>query len=321
MAKTLSIGKLRALQRASDSEGRFTILAIDHQDALRQALNPDAPNSIPDEEMIAFKSQTVRHLLPAVGGLLLDPVYGAAQMIAEGLPKDIGLLLELEKADYEMQPLPREVEIRPNWSVSKIKRMGGDGVKLFYYYDPDDSDLCAKQDATFEAVVADCAVYDIPFYAEPILLNTTPQNRTTKIIQAALRAQELGADILKLEFPVDVKTQSSETWADACSKLSDALEIPWVLLSAGVDFETFCQQLEVACQSGASGCIAGRAVWGDACPLTHSHERDMWLHDTGLPRMQRLKDIITEHAASWTECYMPPPVSTTWFADYPSIEA
>ena len=37
--KTLSVGKYRALQKASTTDGIFCILAIDHQDALRRANN------------------------------------------------------------------------------------------------------------------------------------------------------------------------------------------------------------------------------------------------------------------------------------------
>ncbi|MEQ8675412.1 MAG: tagatose 1,6-diphosphate aldolase [Aggregatilineales bacterium] len=320
MAKAISIGKFRALQRASTADGIFTVLAIDHQDSLRRALNSESPDSVTDAEMIAFKMQVVSTLWDEASGVLLDPVYGTAQIIAQGLPKQVGLLAELEKADYNMQPLPLAVDIRPHWSVSKIKRMGADGVKLFYYYDPDDAHLCAKQDATIQQVVADCTSYDIPLYAEPIITDTSPENRQRKVIESAVKSDQLGADILKLEFPLDVRAYPDHAdWQSACESLSQATNAPWVLLSAGVDFEIFCQQVEIACKAGACGYIVGRAVWGDACTIAEHDAREHWLKSTGRERLHRLNAIAAKYATSWTTIYQPAPINTTWYADYPDF--
>lgn len=319
MAKAISIGKFRALQHASTPDGIFTVLAIDHQDSLRRVLNPESPDSVSDADMTAFKMQVVSTLWDEASGVLLDPVYGAAQIIAEGLPKSVGLLAELEKADYNMQPLPLAVDIRPQWRVGKIKRMGADGVKLFYYYDPDNAELCDAQDATIRQVVAECDAHDIPLYAEPIVTNTTPDNFQRKVIESAVRSDRLGVDILKLEFPIDVHTFPDHAdWRAACENLSQAVTAPWVLLSAGVDFEIFCQQVDIACQAGASGFIVGRAVWGDACTLP-ADERQQWLKSTGRERLQRLNTIAAKHARAWTTIYQPAPINTTWYADYPDF--
>ena len=53
--KELSVGKYRALQKASTDDGIFCILAIDHQDALRRALNPDTPTNVTNNELSNFK--------------------------------------------------------------------------------------------------------------------------------------------------------------------------------------------------------------------------------------------------------------------------
>lgn len=320
MTKQLSIGKYRALQQASTPQAIFTVLAIDHQDSLRRALHPDDPLAIADQQIVDFKMQVVSSLWGEISGVLLDPVYGAGQIITAGLSPSVGLLVELEKADYDMNPLPLAVDIRPDWSVAKIKRMSADGVKLFYYYDPDDVDLCQLQDATITQAVTACNQHDIPLYAEPILLNTTPENRTKKIIRAAQKAEQLGADILKLEFPIDVSQQADQArWKSACDELTESIRVPWVLLSAGVDFEVFCQQVEIACQAGASGFIVGRAVWGDACKIRDESDRIEWLLSTGLARIRRLAKIASEHALPWTEIYHPQPVTIDWYADYPDF--
>ena len=317
MSKILSIGKYRTLQRSSTDNGVFNVLAIDHLDSLRRAINPDNPNSVTDEEMVAIKHDVVSYLAEHISGTLLDPVYGAGQIISEHLPKNVGLLVELEKADYSMQPLPLAVDIRPNWSVEKIKRMGADGVKLFYYYDPNNTELCEKQDATIRSVVADCAKYDIPLYAEPIVTNITADTRQRKVIESAKRADDLGADILKVEFPIDASVNMTVSdWKTACEALTNTVTAPWVLLSAGVDFEVFCQQVKIACQTGASGFIVGRAVWGDACKITDRQARIEWLKTTGVERIQTLNDIANQHATSWKTIYTAETITPSWHENY-----
>lgn len=322
MVKELSLGKYRALQQTSNAQSVFTILAIDHQDSLRRALNSDSPTHVTDEQVIAFKQDVVTSLWnDHISGVLLDPVYGIAQLVAQGLPASVGLLAELEKADYDMQPLPLAVDIRPDWSVAKIKRMAANGVKLFYYYDPDNAELCQQQDATITQVVAECKQYDIPLFAEPIVSNATVDTRTQKVINSAIKADQLGAEILKLEFPIDVHQQPDKAvWQSACEELTQSVSSPWVLLSAGVSFELFCEQVEVACQAGASGFMVGRAVWGDACPIHNRVSRKAWLFTTGRDRIRQLSDIANEHATPWTEHFQLRSISKNWYIDYTDFD-
>jgi len=327
--KALSIGKYRALQRASTADGFFNIMALDHQDALRRVLNPKAPMDLSDQAMVSFKLDAVGALSSEISGVLLDPVYGAAQAIEQHILDGVGLLLELEKADYKMAPLPLSMEIRPHWSVAKIKRMYGDGVKIFFYYHPDDVAHAASQEKRIRQVVRECGVHDTPLYAEPIAYPSPngPQANTPEyaadvtrvVVESAKRITALGADVLKLEFPIDIKHQPDESaWVAACRSVSEAVSVPWVLLSAGVDYENFCRQVKAACRGGASGFIAGRAVWGDACKLDDVVVRRRWFQDEGISRMQVLSGIVQQHATPWTAYYESQTISTSWFKNYES---
>ena len=44
-------------------------------------------------------------------------------------------------------------------------------------------------------------------------------------------------------------------------------QVPWAVLSAGVDHSVFLGQVEAAIKNGASGVIAGRALWKDCISL------------------------------------------------------
>ena len=320
--RMLSPGKYRALGRTATPGGQFTVLALDHQDALRRALHPSAPETVTPEQMVSFKAQVVRILASETSGLLLDPIFGAPQAMNGGYLAAAGLLVELEKADYQLQPMPLECELLAGWSVAKIKRMGADGVKLFFYYNPDDPALAAKQDDLLCHVIADCAANDVPLYAEPIICpigepeGVYAEQFTRRVIDSARRVAGLGADILKLEFPVHPAFfDDTVRCRAACVQLSTAIDVPWVLLSAGVTFESFCSQVEIACAAGASGYIGGRAVWGEAAQINDEAERGIWLETVGRERMRRLA-VLAAGGRAWTEKLYPEPVTIDWYRTY-----
>lgn len=317
----LSLGKYRALQRCSTADGVFAVLALDHQDSLKRALNPHQPASVTAADLTRFKLEVVSRLSPYVSGVLLDPIYGTAQAVAGGILGHAGLLVELEKADYQMNPLPLDVEIDPDWSVDKIKRMGADGVKLFYYYNQANAAHAARQDAVIRQVVESCRRCDIPLYAEPIFYPMQPGDpKRSGVVGAAQRGAAARADILKLEFPVDTDQETSVTiWEEACAEITAAVDVPWVLLSAGVPFDVFAQQLEVACKAGASGFIVGRALWGDAASIAEADMRRAWLAGEGCRRLQTLNTIAVQYARPWTACYSAPEVTVSWFKTYEGL--
>jgi tagatose 1,6-diphosphate aldolase len=314
--KTLSIGKHRALQRASTDDGLFTILAIDHQDALRRAIQPKSPENLSAEDLIIFKHDIVSALISEVSGVLLDPIYGTFQAISAGILKHSALLVELEKADYQLKPLPLDVEIDPDWNVSKIKCMGADGVKLFFYYNPENDEHTKHQDGILKRVAEDCIRQDIPFYAEPIVYEPYTSKREA-VIESARRTAKNGADILKLEFPIDIQQEQDEKiWFEACKELTSSVDVPWVLLSAGVDFETFTRQLKIACQAGASGFIVGGALWGDAAKISSRVERNHWLQTIGKKRLNLLTSIANLYGRTWLSSYATPEIDIDYFRHY-----
>jgi len=91
-----------------------------------------------------------------------------------------------------------------------------------------------------------------------------------------------------------------------------------VLLSAGVDFETFSRQTVIACRAGASGILAGRAIWKESSEMT-GRDRDAFLRDTVLPRLQQLNAICHEEARPWTECYLASETAEDWYRTYPGL--
>jgi tagatose-1,6-bisphosphate aldolase len=204
--------------------------------------------------------------------------------------------------------------------------MGASGVKLLVYYHPE-SDQARHQEDLVSQVAEDCLKYDLPLFVEPLSYSLDPgkkklssAERRQIVIETARRLTPLGMDILKAEFPVDVKEETAQgVWAAACVELTEASKVPWTLLSAGVDFDTFMRQVMVACQSGASGVLAGRAVWKEATELD-GPERVEFLRTTAAGRMARLTALCDGLANPWTKFYTADPAPEDWYPNYPDLD-
>ncbi|MGX5146436.1 aldolase, partial [Enterobacter hormaechei] len=80
----------------------------------------------------------------------------------------------------------------------------------------------------------------------------------------------------------------------ASQKLNENIAMPWVILSSGVDDKLFPRAVSVAMQAGASGFLAGRAVWSSVIGLP---DTELMLRDISVPKLQRLGEIVDEMMA------------------------
>jgi tagatose 1,6-diphosphate aldolase len=321
-ADMTTFGKYRHLAQCSTAGGHFTILAIDHRDNLLNSLNQVGSQPLTADQFSAFKQQVMRHLLPVSSAVLADPAFGFGPGVSSGtISGQVGFLSPLEETDYTSHPSQRATNFIQGWSVAKIKRCGGSGVKLLLYYHPGAANAQAQQDLVAR-VVEDCAKHDIPLFVEPIAysLDTAKSLDNAElrqiVVQSALTFSTMGIDVLKVEFPLDVKREPDESvWRAALADLNAACSVPWALLSAGTDYTTFKRQVQLACEAGASGVMAGRAIWSEAVSLRDA-ERDQFLAETACHRMQELSAICAAYGTSWREKVSAPIVDSTWHERY-----
>lgn len=297
-----SPGKIRGLQATSNAQHLFTILAVDHGASLAGTIRPQAPHAVGFDEMTGVKRNLLAHLAPAASGVLIDPVYGLAPAVLNGaLPGDVGMLLAVEDGDYAS--VEKKGRLFAGWSVAQAKRAGANGIKCFFYFHPDDGEVAIHQERFVRRLVAACREQDIPLFAEPLSYGVTPESRRRVVIETAKQVSRWGIDILKIEFPVDSNAEPDEAvWREACAALSAVSATPWALLSAGVNFETFAKQVEIACKAGASGYLAGRAVWKEGVVLAHEQQLAFW-QQVARPRLNKLADIASQYGKPWTAFY------------------
>jgi tagatose-1,6-bisphosphate aldolase len=310
MDTKLSLGKVRGLQEIANPHSLFTITALDHRGSLRKAINPDDPSSVSYDKMVAYKMKLMSALAPHSSAILIDPIFGAAPALAGGyIAGDQGFLVSLEATGYEDSEGDRKTSAADGWSVAKIKRMGASAVKILLYYNPGSS-TSAQQEEFIKQAAKDCRENDIPMLVEPMTYNLVggPKKGTAEfaelkpgmVIETAKRLCPLGVDVLKAEFPDDPDHETDTAkMADHCRELTQAAGVPWVLLSAGVGYDTFKLQTTIACENGASGFLAGRAIWQEA-PGLPEDEQVGFLNSTAVDRLNELTTIANKSGRPWT---------------------
>jgi tagatose-1,6-bisphosphate aldolase len=109
-------------------------------------------------------------------------------------------------------------------------------------------------------------------------------------------------DVLKLEYP-GLEESSPEAEAAACARVSQLADVPWILLSRGMEFEKFKSALQISMDNGASGFAVGRAVWQEikefSLEKTGNWEQSLtqieeFLTTTGTERMKELIEIVEQ---------------------------
>jgi len=296
----MTSGKLMNLQRLTDAAGRFKMLAVDQRDSMRNALGRATarkPGDITFADLADAKAVITEVLAPYSTATLVDPVYGLARAV-KLIPGDVGVLVATEETGYEPggpDGKQRKTRLVDGWSVAKAKRAGANAAKLLIYYNPDaQPDVLAHQQSVVRAVGADCAREDLPFLLELVTYPLgepaadSPEFARKRPRHAIESAREFskdgyGVDILKLEFPGDLKyarefaqgafdgKAREPVWTlaeakSACRELDEAAGRPWVILSGGVDISEFLVNLSLAVDAGASGFLCGRAIWKDVVP-------------------------------------------------------
>ena len=328
----LSIGKRRGLQQLADSRGMMTMCAIDHRGALRRALDDKNPDAVCYQDMVDFKLDLCQAVAPFASAILLDPEYGAGQAIAAGLlPAAKGLLVSMEKTGYSGRSNARITELLPGWNVRKAKRMGASAVKLLIYFRPDLKDVASRQLDLVAKLADQCIEEDIAFLVEPISYPIDEGGASSKrfadakpdlVIETARQVTALPIDVLKAEFPADIHFEKNDgTLLELCQELDRASRLPWVLLSAGVAFDSFEKQVQIACKAGACGFLAGRALWQEGARIRSRGERMRFFENTAATRLKKLAEIADSYGRPWhsrrvTENGTFAPITEGWYRNY-----
>jgi sulfofructosephosphate aldolase len=273
--------------------GRFCVLAIDHRDSLRSFLSPDDLDAVTADELTALKIDIIGEASHLATGVMLEPEFSIPQVLDAGaLAPGVGFCAALESQGYLGRMGEGATRVLDGWSVEAAKASGASACKLLLPFHPD-RPLAAEQQAVAVDVIAECRRVDMPLVLEPLFYDLDdPSDRRRVVMETTRRFAATDPHLLKLPFPVDPTHETDRgVWADACAEMGALIPMPWTLLSGGGDFELFFEQVEAVLAAGASGCMVGRALWGEAARCGRP-DRVRLTRELVVPRMQRLRDLV-----------------------------
>ena len=279
--KSLTTGKYIHIKKLCNDNHHLQMLAIDQRPPIFNLIK-SKKKKYKFKDVVDFKKQISLSLSQYSTAVLMDPVYSIPNLITTS--KCSGLIITLEDHAFTEKGEGRYSKNIKNWTVEKIKKIGGDAVKVLAWYRPDaDQKSVNHQKKYIETIGKQCEKYDIPFLLELLVYPfkneigyskdykeqlDKNQNHIIDSVKEFSKAK-YKVDIFKLESPVDSKylenSKFTKVTENAFKQLSKATKnIPWVMLSSGMSKKSFFNCLKLAYKNGASGYLAGRTIWLDA---------------------------------------------------------
>lgn len=237
--------------------GTFAMVAMDQRESLRTMLaehgRPDGP-----ETLARFKAAVAEHLAPLASGFLIDPGYDVA------VPPGVGLILAADQLTQERGGPVTDTRLDESVDPRAARERGAVALKLLVIWKRDDQ--VRRRLEMAEEFVRRCAQAGLLSVLEPVVQPAPAEDDfdlDTAIVEAARQLGPLRPDLYKAQVP-NRGVGDAEAIVKTCAQLTETLPGPWVVLSNGVARDDFPRAVELACRGGASGTLAGRALWTPA---------------------------------------------------------
>lgn len=283
----------RAMASISTPGGGMLIVAADQRNGMK-AVMTDAPggaSAITKDELAQAKSDLVRFLGNRAPAILLDPEVALPLVVDDNtLSRDTGLVVGMDASGFDTDNGLRRTRYVEGMTPRKVRDMGGDAAKMLFYLRADEREAEAVVINEIARLVTACVDEGLLLIVEILTYQLEDESDedyraafTGLIEGAAAICAAVGSKVLKLQYPGS---------AEACAAVTVAAAgVPWAVLSAGVDHETFVGQVATAVTNGALGAMAGRSLWKDSLSIS-SATREELLTSRALPRLRELQHII-----------------------------
>jgi len=286
----MTTAERRGYHQICGANGAMMVIACDQRGGMRTLLasTPEEQAKISNDVLGDTKADITRFLAAHAGCVLVDPMCAVPKLVdGDILPRDTALLIGIDASGWDTSPEGYRIsKMVEGVNARRVRELGGTGGKIMVYLRMDTPAANTKNLETLKDSIEDFAREDLLLVVEFLtyrLEGESGEEYEAKIpmliLEGSRACLELGSKVLKIPYP------GSEAACAEITRISG--NVPWAVLSAGVDHETFLGQVETAMKNGASGVIAGRSLWKDCISL----DRDVSQKKLSTVAVSRLRDI------------------------------
>lgn len=274
---------MRTLDALARPGGTFAMVAMDQRESLRTMLREHGHDA-GDERVARFKEAVARELAPHASGFLIEAEHleTVAPHVAHGLILAVDVLDQEEGAAVEDTALD-EVQTVP---------AAVDALKLLVIWR--DDERRAERVEMSRRFVELAERHGVLSVLEPVVRHA---DREWAIVEAARELGAVGPSLYKCQVPFEGRGPA-EAIERGAAAIDAVLPCPWVVLSQGVAADDFPRAVEASCRGGASGFLAGRALWTATLGADDPTEI---LRERSALRLLELGEVVDAHGRPWRE--------------------
>lgn len=293
----MTTAERRGYQQICGDDGAMMVIACDQRGGMRTLLSPDpdVQKQISNDVLGNTKADITRYLAAKASCVLVDPICAVPQLVDHGvLDRQTALLIGLDASGWDVSPEGyRLSKLVAGITARRVRELGATGGKIMIYLRSDTPQANTHNLRILDDVVSDFAREDLLLVVEFLTYQLEGESDTDYkakqgelIVGGSQICLDHGAKVLKIPFPGS---------AEACAEVTRISgNVPWAVLSAGVGHDTFLKQVDTAMANGASGVIAGRALWKDCISLDRAVTRER-LETIAVPRLREIQAVISRY--------------------------
>ncbi|QNO38751.1 hypothetical protein H4J02_01340 [Protaetiibacter sp. SSC-01] len=277
------------------------MIAMDQRESLRHMFDTAGAGRPADDVLVGFKRAVATELADLASGFLVDRDFGGLGILGDGLlPPQCGFILAADALEQEPGG-PVEETALDDAALDDARADGVAAIKLLIIWRRDERR--EERVALAERFIAEARERGVLSVLEPVVRATPAEladgswDQEAAIREAARELSPLRPSLYKVQVPLAGAGDAAAQLA-ASEELARDITGPWVVLSQGVALDRFPDAVEAACRAGASGFLAGRALWSD---VVGASDVNAALRERSRPRLERLVEIVDAHARPWTE--------------------
>ncbi|GHH75956.1 aldolase [Streptomyces sulfonofaciens] len=299
LTPTAPVAPVAALARPT---GTFAMVAMDQRDSLRTLMAEHAGEpraAITDARMTDFKLAVAAALGPAASALLIDGHYGFRELMDRRLlPATCAPVLAVDVLTQEPGGPVTDTALDTAVDPAALAAEGVRGLKLLVIWRRDRH----REERTELAArfVEMCRSAGLASVLEPVA-RPAPEEESAgfdldgAIVEAARELAPLRPSLYKCQVPSRGVGTVGDLAARA-ARIDAVVDVPWVVLSQGVEPADFPKAVEAACRAGASGFLAGRALWTGALGAPDVRAD---LRGPCADRLGHLADTVDRYGRPW----------------------